>query len=661
MRSSDELAASPAAVADFARSSRLEWLETSGTGGYAMGTVAGVNTRRYHGHLIAAIRPPTERAVLLAKLDETAIGRPVPVEPVELATNQYPGAVSPDGWRRLRQFRLAPFPTWTFDAGGVTVEKRLFLVAGEETCVVRYSASAPITLRVVPFVAFRDHHALGMAAGLTVAGEQQVSVAAPGWPTLRLHHDGRFAPGTDVYRAFEHLEELHRGFDFREDLLKVGTIDLDLGPERSGWVVATLGDAAWDAARVDAAEAAEVERRRPTIDDPFIARLHGAAEQFVATRADGSRTIIAGYPWFTDWGRDTMIALPGILLARRRLDDARQVIAGFLAHLDQGLIPNRFPDGAGRPEYNTADATLWLFQAAHAYLEAGGDASFVVGTVYPAARDILAWHERGTHGGIVVDPADGLLVAGGPGTQLTWMDARVGDRPATPRDGKPVEINALWYNALRLAAGWGLAAGDADAHRYDDAAERVAASFARTFWNPQRGCLHDVVRHDGSDDRIRPNQLLAVALPYPLLTREQQRAIVTVVERELLTEVGLRTLARGEPGYVGRYRGGPAQRDAGYHQGAVWPWLIGPYLRAYLRVEGHTAEALAHARILLDGIAHRLEEGCLGTLGEIFDGDAPHRPGGAPAQAWTVGELLALFTFELAPRSRDGVPGTDDR
>jgi predicted glycogen debranching enzyme len=647
MPSSAELAAPATTLVDFGLSSRLEWLETNGTGGYAMGTAAGVNTRRYHGHLVAAVRPPTERAVLLSKVDETAIG---PEGPVELASNQYPGAVSPQGWRHVRDFRLAPFPTWTFDVGGgVTVEKRLFLVAGEQTCVIAYRASAPIRLLLVPFVALRDHHALGMATGLAVTGDRPISVSASGWPALRIHHGGAFVGGSEVYRNFEHLEELDRGFDFREDLLKIGVVELALEPERDGWLVATLGDRSWNADQVAGAEAAEIARRQPSTDDPLIARLQAAAEQFVATRADGSRTIVAGYPWFTDWGRDTMIALPGILLARGRLDDARQVIAGFLAHLDQGLIPNRFPDDAGRPEYNTADATLWLFQAAHAYHLAGGDADFVQATVYPAAREILAWHHRGTHGGIVVDPADGLLIGGAPGTQLTWMDARVRDRPATPRDGKAVEINALWYNALRIAAGWGLAAGDADARRYDEEAERVAVSFARAFWNPQRGCLYDVVGPAGSDERIRPNQLFAVALPYPLLTREQQRAVVTVVERELLTDVGLRTLGRNEPGYVGLYRGDAAQRDAGYHQGTVWPWLLGPYLRAYLRVEGRDAEALARGHILVEGIARRLEEGCLGTLGEIFDGDAPHRPGGAPAQAWTVGELLALLTFDLVP------------
>jgi predicted glycogen debranching enzyme len=595
---------------DFARSSKLEWLETSGTGGYAMGTVAGVNTRRYHGHLVAAVTPPGERALLLAKLDETVDG-------VALATNQYPFALSPDGWTRTTGFRAAPFPTWTYASG---IEKRLFLVPGSDTVVVIWRASAPCRISVAPLVAFRDHHGLGAATSIVTGGGR---VEAPGFPPLYLHHDGRFTPGGDWYRSFEHLEELDRGFDFREDLWKIGDIELAAGPDRPAWIVATTAPGAWDARRVAEVEAAEVARRSG------LGRLEAAADQFLARRADGSPTIIAGYPWFTDWGRDTMIALPGLLTARGRLDEARAVVRGFLAHLDQGVIPNRFPE-RGAPEYNTVDATLWLLQAARAL----GD-RFVQAEVYPRGKEIVAWHRRGTHHGIRVDPADGLLVAD---EQLTWMDARVDGRCATPRAGKAVEINALWYNALRSMAEWGLAAGDAEARGYDADAERVAASFARAFWNPRRGCLFDVV----GDDRIRPNQLLALALPYPLLTPEQRRSVLTVVERELLTEVGLRTLARGEPGYAPRYHGNAAERDGAYHQGTVWPWLLGAYVRAYLAVEGRTAEARANGRMLLRGLERRLDEGCLGQLGELFDAEPPHHAGGAPAQAWSVGELLAL-------------------
>jgi predicted glycogen debranching enzyme len=629
---------------DFARASHLEWLETNGTGGYAMGTVAGVNTRRYHGHLVAAIRPPTERALLLAKLDETVL---LPSGDAALATNQWPGALDPNGWTRLTAFRSAPMPTWSFEAGGVSITRSLFLVAGEQAVVVIWRASAPCRLRVLPFVAFRDHHALGAAPTFDVAGTAPVTVAAEGWPTLALYHDGAFVPGGDWYRGFEHLEELDRGLDFREDLWKVGALELDIGPDAPAWVVGTIEPAAWDRRRVLAVLEGELDRRRPRGLDRLRDRLEAAADQFLVRRADGTPTVIAGYPWFTDWGRDTMIALPGLCVARGRLDEARAILRGFLGHLDQGLIPNRFPDRGTEPEYNTVDATLWLFQAARAYLEGGGDRDFLAHELYPRGREIIAWHRRGTHHGIAVDPSDGLLVAGGPGTQLTWMDARVGDRVVTPRHGKPVEVNALWYNALRLMAEWGLALGDAGARDFDAEAERVAAAFARRFWNPQRGCLFDVLLPEGPDDRVRPNQLFALALPYPLLSPEQRRSVLNVVERELVTDVGLRTLARGEPGYVGRAGGNVAERDGAYHQGTVWPWLLGPYVRAYLRVEGRTPEALAHCRMLLRGLEPHLEEACLGTLGETFDGDAPHRPAGAPAQAWSVAEVLALLLGEL--------------
>jgi predicted glycogen debranching enzyme len=314
-------------------------------------------------------------------------------------------------------------------------------------------------------------------------------------------------------------------------------------------------------------------------------------------------------------------------------------VRGFLEHLDQGLIPNRFPE-RGPPEYNTVDATLWLFQAARAL----GD-DFIRQVVYPRGVEIVAWHRRGTHHGIRVDPADGLLRHD---EQLTWMDARVDGRCMTPRAGKAVEINALWYNALRLMAEWAMAAGDtAGSSDFDAEAERVADAFGRAFWNPRRGCLFDVVGPDGSDDRIRPNQLLALSLPYPLLTPEQRRSVLTVVERELLTEVGVRTLARGEPGYAPRYAGGILERDGAYHQGTVWPWLLGPYVRAYLAVEGRTPEALANGRMLLKGLERHLEEACLGQLGEVFDADPPHRPGGAPAQAWSVAEMTALLLQDL--------------
>jgi predicted glycogen debranching enzyme len=636
---------------DHVRSSQLEWLETNGLGGFAMGTVAGTATRRYHGHLVAALRPPVERHLLLSKLHEALVvgGAEHP-----LFTAQYPGVLHPQGFRTIQEFRLDPFPTWTFEVGGVRLEKRLFLVRGEDTVVVRYRASGACRLRVGVFLAYRDYHALSHANGAldgTVREEGRAVRLRPyaGLPELRLHHGGaRVERGGDWYHRTEYLAELERGLDFQEDLWRACALEIDLPRGGETFVAATLGARRIDADGVEALERAERDRRRTPHADPLTAHLAAAADHYLVRRADGLPTIVAGYPWFTDWGRDTMISIPGLLVARGRLDEARDVIRGFLRHLDQGLVPNRFPDRGERPEYNTADATLWLFQALHAYARGGGDPGFLR-EVYPAVRDILSWHARGTHHGIRVDPADGLLVAGDAGTQLTWMDAKVGDWVVTPRHGKPVEVNALWYDALRLAEGWAGALGHRDdATAWSREADRVALAFEAAFWDPERRHLVDVVRPDAVDRRLRPNQLLAVSLPYPLLGPPRRRAVVDAVERSLLTPYGLRTLAPGEAEYRPRYRGGPAERDGAYHQGPVWPWLLGPFVRARLAAHGRTPENLARCRQLLKGLAAHLEDAALGHVSELLDPEPPFRAVGAPAQAWSAATSLEVLLDDLA-------------
>ena len=636
---------------DHARSSKLEWLEANGVGGFAMGTVAGTSTRRYHGLLVAPLPPSGERHVLLARLEESVVDGGAEIA---LATNQYPGTLHPEGHRRLAGFRLDPFPTWTYQAGGAALEKRLFVVHGRQAVVVRYRGDRAVALRVRPFLAFRDYHALAHANGdldgrvrESASGGARTLAARPyrSLPELRLHHSGgAFHQDGAWHRDTEYLEELERGLDFREDLWRMGTIEMEVRPGEDAFLVATIDPwEALDRASIDAVEEAERARRGSRFAHPFLARLDRAAEQFLVARADGSPTVIAGYPWFTDWGRDTMIALPGLCLARGRLDEARDVIRSFLARARGGLIPNRFPECGEAPEYNTVDATLWLFQAVNGYLVAGGDPAFA-SEVYPAAREILRFHQAGTLHGIRVDPEDGLLVAGGEGAQLTWMDAKVGDWVVTPRHGKPVEVNALWYNALRLAAAWGRAAGDTDgASDLEREAARVARSFTERFWDPSLGRLFDVLLPTGPDRRMRPNQIFAVSLPYPLLDRERQRRVVRAVERALLTPVGLRTLAPGEPDYQPHYGGAPRDRDGAYHQGLVWPWLLGPFVRAYLIAFGPTRHNVAYCRSLLRGLERHLStEGCLGQISEILEPEPPYRPVGAPAQAWSVGEVLAV-------------------
>lgn len=600
---------------DWPRSSRLEWLETNGTGGFAMGTVSGANTRRYHGLLVASMRPPVERRVLLARVEEELLCNG---ESANLGAAQYPGAVNPAGFHYLEDFRLDPFPVWTYKCSCATVEKRFFLKYGEQTAVLQYRVSADCRLRVRPFLAWRDYHSL-----------QREGPVGP--PLVKFHQNSAgFVPVAHWYYNNEYLRELDRGLDYREDLYSPGWFDFELRAGETAYVVATLEDhAAVDARVVAGWENAERQRRAE------LTGLEGAAEQFLVRRKDGSRTVIAGYPWFTDWGRDTMIALPGLLIARGRKEEAREILEGFLEHMDQGLIPNRFPDVGEKPEYNTADGTLWLFQAGWAYGEAGGDVRFL----YEAGKEILKWHFAGTHFGIKVDPLDGLLAAGGPGTQLTWMDAKVGDWVVTPRDGKAVEINALWYNALRIMAAWARKLGERTGE-WEKAAQRVAASFKRSFWNGQY--LYDRLGVDGPDARVRPNQIFALSLAFPVVEDECAKAVLGVVEEKLLTSVGLRTLAPGEADYKGRYEGGPAERDGAYHQGTVWPWLLGPYLSARLRVNGHGDENLRYCEERVSGMLAEMDRGCLGTLAEIYDGDEPRRAVGAPAQAWSVAEMVRV-------------------
>ncbi len=646
----------------YPRASRLEWLLGNGTGGFAMGTVAGSNTRRYHGLLVASLHPPVARVVTLARLEETAL---TPRGAVPLSVNQYPNTLYPDGYTRLVRFCFDDGPVWTWSVGGVEVERRVLLVQGEQTVVVRYSTSAPLRLRVEPLLAFRDHHGLTRRNPEAWTGFEERSGARarvvrfqpyPGLPSLRLvHRGGPFAGAPVWHENVEYLEELDRGLDFREDLLLPGSFELELAPGRPEVVAATVepGDSLDLQALGGLFRGAEAGAGAPSTPRPVRraedlaggrARLERAAEAYLVRRADHSATVIAGYPWFTDWGRDTMISLPGLLVARGQLELAREVLEGFLAHLDGGLVPNRFPDAAGPAEYNTVDATLFMFQAVHAWEQAGGSPRFIREVFYPAACAIVDAHLRGTHHGIRVDPKDGLLVAGGPGTNLTWMDARVHDVPVTPRHGKPVEVNALWYNALRLSERWARQLGDGPrARSLGREADLVAGAFDRAFWNDARRCCFDVILPEGPDGRLRPNQLFAVGLPFPLLDGRRRSMVLEAVEAALVTPVGLRTLARGDPGYRPTYRGGPSERDSAYHQGLVWPWLVGPYVDALFAVRGDSAETRTRARAAIGSLVARMESGCLGQLPECFEPEPPFRPVGAPAQAWSVAEVVRVL------------------
>jgi predicted glycogen debranching enzyme len=642
-------------LADFERASALEWLETDGTGGYASSSVAGAHTRRYHGLLVAATDPPVGRKVLLSRLDETLT---VPgVSGIELGSNRFPGAIHPRGHERLVHFHRCLFPRWTFEAAGVRLRKTVAMLDGEATTLVLYEvldAPGPFSLDLRPFLAGRDDHALAHAAdGPRAAaefGNGTLRLRFPdALPDVHVQAAGAtFQPDAAWWRDFEYGREEERGFDFREDLWTPGTLRAELVPgARLAVVISTRDPAGRDpVALLKSEEARRAERLAALAGAPAFCRaLAFDASQFLVRRgvdAGGEPlwTVIAGYPWFADWGRDTMIALPGLCLATRRFDEARGILRAFAASVHQGLLPNRFLDGRSSepPEYNTVDAGLWFFVAAWRYLEATGDETLVLGTLLPVLRDMLAWHTRGTLHGIRED-ADGLLLAGEGDDQLTWMDARVDGRPITPRHGKAVEIQALWINALAILAHLEARAGEtaaaADLRRRE---RRARERFAELFWNADGGYLYDVVDGAARDASLRPNQILALALPFPVLDAARGLSVLAAVERALLTPRGLRTLAAGDPAYVGRYEGGPAQRDAVYHQGTVWPWLLGPFVTALARLRGD--QGRRRAVEILGEFAVHLGEAGLGTVSEIFDGDAPHTPRGCIAQAWSVAELL---------------------
>jgi predicted glycogen debranching enzyme len=649
--------------------SRREWLETNGIGGFASSTIIGLNTRRYHGLLVAATKPPLGRMVLLSKLEETLI---LDERRLELSCNRYPGVVHPQGYRYLLQFRQDPFPIFVYAGEGWELEKSLFLIHGENTAVIQYSLRHPggrntplqhAVLELRPLIAFRDYHQTTHENGvldrtLGIEPGQVRCSPYPGCPDLYfLHTAGKVRSEGYWYRNVEYEIEQERGLDFREDLFNplLLTIDLTETPDVAVIASTAPGMAPPALPTIVKFRATEVQRRQALEDsvpvkDPLVQSLVQAADQFLVRRGNET-TVIAGYHWFSDWGRDTMISLPGLTLVTRRFDAARSILRTFARVVDRGMLPNRFPDSGEQPEYNTVDASLWFFEAIRALAAYAGDYEFIRRELYPALGDIITWHERGTRFGIRVD-GDGLLHAGEPGVALTWMDAQIGGNPVTPRHGKPVEIQALWYNALRVALDLANHFNYSnDTKHYKQLADRVQSSFEGLFWNEAAQCLYDVVGSDERDPAIRPNQIFAVSLFHTLLTPEKAKAVVAAVGRHLLTPFGLRTLAPLDPRYHGRYDGDPTTRDAAYHQGTVWPWLMGPYITAFLKVNEGSPEARTEAARMIGELRDYLEGPGLGQIPEVFDADAPERAGGCLAQAWSVAELLRsrLEDFPNAP------------
>jgi predicted glycogen debranching enzyme len=662
--------------------SQREWLVTNGIGGYAAGTLSGILTRSYHGYLVAALQPPLGRYLLLTKLDETVSlrGRSFPL----FANRWASGVVEPEGYQHLERFYLdGSVPVWIYALEGIRIEKRLWMEQGENTTWVLYKYLFPkagldsprIDLTLKALVNFRNHHAVTRSRDGNRLQAQEITggmrvMGAPGEASFYLLAGGPSIPvKVELHNEWDedfYLDlEAFRGLEAVDDHLEAGVFHACIDPGESLLFMGTTqphenppdeSTAHQAAARQQAHEneilvsASGFFKNTQKLNFPGVpghevnayqGQLVLAADQFIVKRRSTSEpegsSVIAGYPWFGDWGRDTMISLPGLALVTGKPAIARRILRTFADYVDQGMLPNRFPDEGETPEYNTADATLWYFEALRAYLKRTQDDSLQQ-ELYPVLTGIVDWHLRGTRFQIHADSQDGLLYAGEPGVQLTWMDAKVDDWVVTPRIGKPVEINALWYNALMILSAFAEKLGKAGAP-YAAAAQKARQGFNR-FWNAALNCCYDVIDGpQGDDPALRPNQLLAVSLTHSPLTVDRQKFVLEACRRSLLTSHGLRSLAPDDPAYIGSYGGSRRNRDVAYHQGTVWAWLIGPFISAYLKVYRDPQAACA----LLVPFFQELEAHGMGSLSEIYDGNAPFTPRGCVAQAWSVAEVLRVL------------------
>lgn len=641
-------------LSDYREASSREWLEANGLGGWASSTISGAHTRRYHGLLVAAERPPLGRMVLLSRLDETIV---VDGQRYELASREYPNAVNPCGSNFLVSFSKDYFPVFEYAAGGVLLRKVIACPHGANTTVITYEvldAPGSFDLELQPFVACRDYHSLQKKNDFVrpeakLKGDVLLLEPYEGCPSIYIKAPGAsFESAPDWYYNFFYSADEQRGFDALEDLFTHGRLRLKARPGlKIGIIISTKNPEKLSAQELLKSEQARRQKltAQSGVKGVLGAQLTLAADQFIVRRGEADETILAGYHWFSDWGRDTMISLPGLCLATGRFEDAKKILLAFSHFVSDGMLPNRFPDEGSEPEYNTFDATLWLFVAVYKYLLYTGDQEFVRSKMMPTLGRIIEWHIRGTRFEIKVDD-DGLLRGGTPMTQITWMDARVGGWPVTARPGKPVEINALWYNALCIMRDFHRVFGDEErwAH-FGFMAEQTRKSFEELFWKEDSGWLYDYVDGSVKEAAVRPNQIFAVSLPYPILTGEKAKSVVGIVKDRLFTPHGLRSLEEGHPSYSGLYSGAPSQRDRVYHQGTVWSWLIGPYLSALVRVNGEAGKA--EAREIISQLSSELLRAGVGTISEIFDGGLPHLPRGAVSQAWSVGEVLRVLAEDL--------------
>lgn len=643
-----------AIVGNLATAETREWLVTNGIGGYGSGTIAGSLSRGYHGLLVAATKPPVDRRIVLVKLDEAIRYHNATFE---LGVNRWAGGtIAPSGHHLIESFELErSVPRWRYICADAVIDKQVWMEHGANTTYIAYTlvaASGPLSFSARAIVDNRVFHNTGMMNppnSVQVDGARvRIEWSDHDAPALVMGVSSGHASGAnEVYRNYQLPAEASRGLNDIDHHTHAATFNASLSIGETLVIVAsTEEDATADVRALDRRRAREttlLERWKTKIGTnhaapPWAEQLVLAADQFVVARSTAEEpngtSIIAGYHWFEDWGRDTMIALPGLTLSTGRPEIAAPILKTFSRFVSRGMLPNRFPDGTSQPEYNTIDATLWYFQAVAQYYDTTNDID-TVSNLFEVLEDIIQAHVNGTRFGIKVDDSDGLLRGGEPGVQLTWMDAKVGDWVVTPRIGKPVEVNALWYNALRTMERFAKLLGQSKP-QYTRMVERALNGFQR-FWNAELQYCNDVIDGpEGTDTALRPNQLLAVSLPESPLSPEQQKSVVDACARALLTSRGVRSLSPNSSAYVGHYGGDQTHRDSSYHQGTVWAWLAGPFITAHFRVYQDTAAA----RRMLDPLADNLREAGIGTISEIFDGDAPFASRGCIAQAWSVGEVL---------------------
>jgi len=638
-----------------------EWQVTNGLGGFCSSTVVGLNTRRYHSLLTASLNPPLERRVMVNTIDETIFTND---KTFELAVHQYPGTLHPQGFNYLHSFKFLFYPIFTYKINSAIIEKSIWMEHGKNRTFIRYNflkSEKEIFLKLSPTLNYRDYHSLQKSSygleqlcsfdvkenSFTVSpnnGEESYQV---GWSS------GSFREDRFWYYNNEYLEEQKRGLDFTEDTFNFGSIEATMKEGDSLTIVIASGENNIDFEFLD--ESADLALQsfcknkeklltnsNVKIKDSFHARLTVSADDFLVDRkSTNSKTVIAGYPWFGDWGRDTMISLPGLTLSVGRTDDAKSLLETFARYLDGGMIPNLFPDAGTKPEYNTVDATLWFVVGIYKYYLASGDSDFIK-KMFPKIEEVISSHIAGTRFGIKVDD-DGLLTAGKDGVQLTWMDARIGDWVVTPRQGKAVEINALWINTLLIYKELSKKLLLKPSLKIKTAG--IKKKFEEAFWNEDSSSLYDVISDDGKDSSIRPNQIFALSLPFSLLGKKKANLVLKCVEKNLLTPYGLRTLDENDKNYKPLYRGNPYERDSAYHQGTVWPWLIGHYLLAVLSVKGKSKKTQKEIDKILKSLSTHIEEAGLGHISEVFDASSPHTAGGCYAQAWSVATILEALSY----------------